>query len=115
MSGLRNQAILGVLVARMLLAFPAFAAKRKPADAPADPPAKTVTTADASKAELNATLALANVRVSRVSVAEDPGLESVREVVGAIRQHAPRRAIGADGPTTPQERNSAMKSLCLAL
>jgi len=84
MSGWRNRVVLGMMLAGMVLAVPAFAAKKKPGDAAADPPAKAVTTADAAKAELSATLALANVRVSRVSVAEDPGLESERETVGPI-------------------------------
>jgi hypothetical protein len=74
--------ILFAVVLAALIAAPAFATKKKNKDQteksqPSD-------TSDAARAELSATLQLANVKVSRISLAEDATLASVRDVLGGI-------------------------------
>src|SRR5438874_12200466 len=69
-----------LLFAAAAVAQPALGAdKKKPGDKA--PPAAN---AEAEKAELNATLQLANIKVSRMALAEDAGLADVKEAVGGI-------------------------------
>lgn len=59
-------------------------AKKPAADSGSGKQPAGASNADASKAEVSATLALAGLRVSRLALTEDAGLAEVKEAVGAM-------------------------------
>ena len=76
--------LLAALASITSIAQPGFAADRKkPAD---EKPAASAAadSGDAKQAELNATLALANIKVSRMSLAQDPALADAKETLSGI-------------------------------
>jgi hypothetical protein len=81
--------LIAVMLAGLVAAAPTFAAKKKNKDQTPEK-SQPADTTDAARAELAATLQLANVKVSRISLAEDGTLTSMREVLGGIydRQEA---------------------------
>jgi hypothetical protein len=74
--------ILIVVILTAFVAAPAFARKKGKDQSPDQ--SQPADTSDAAKAELAATLQLANVRVSRISLGEDATLASEREVLGGM-------------------------------
>ena len=70
----------GVVMALLLVAAPVFA-KRPAAAAPATPAADKQ---EVVKAELNATVALAGIKVSRLALVEEASLADLKEAIGAM-------------------------------
>lgn len=85
------------LFAGIFCVSPAWA-KKKPADSTETKAPAAASNADASKAQVSATLAMASIKVSRLALAADANLSDVKEALGAIydRQETATRA-GLDG------------------